>query len=109
MVGPVWWHALGKVDRGEIDRAILHPDGTLVIGLHTSAHNYAYGVTLKRVAGDRFEGTTTHRQSSVPWPVTATLYQSTEAYMLHGEWSEGSTKYQWWAVLRVVDAFPDAK
>jgi hypothetical protein len=105
MVGAVSWCALGEVTHGQIDRAILHEDGELSIGLQT--RGYKYAVNLKRQAGDRFDGTMSHKNSSVPWRVCATLYRSSDGELLFGEWSEGNKSYQWWAALHVVDRFPN--
>ncbi|MGC3972255.1 MAG: hypothetical protein QM775_34425 [Pirellulales bacterium] len=89
-----------------VPRAILRGD-SLVISSHT--RNASYEIQLRRVEGDRFQGTATgeYQGNSATAEVTAALYSNDRGYAMVGRWVEHCEEWRWWAELRVVERFED--
>jgi hypothetical protein len=109
MLGPGGWCSLADGYPGQITRAILRENKTLVIDLTCGVD--VYSVTLSRRTGDLFEGQWSCRAGGTTYTGAASgrLYESSSGRLLFGEWAEDGTRYQWWVELEVVTHFPDEK
>ena len=102
--GSVSWSAFGDAEEGDVNRAILRPNGELVLDLTT--HGYTYSVTLKENSAQEYVGDWFCRDNGVESSGTAraTLYRGPRGNMLYGSWAEDG-RYQWWAELFEVENF----
>ena len=105
MIGAVNWCATSDADHGQITRAILRDDRTLVIDMHWGG--YTYSATLTRDDERVFHGVWSCRGARDTGAVVARLHNSPDGNVLIGEWSEDGTKYHWWAQLTPVQHFDD--
>ncbi|MES1951994.1 hypothetical protein S4A8_14115 [Salinisphaera sp. S4-8] len=102
--GAVSWCAFGDAEEGDVTRAILRPNGELVLDLTTQG--YVYSVALKEKSVQEYIGNWFCLDNGVESSGTAraTLYRGTRGDMLYGSWSEDG-RYQWWVELVEVENF----
>jgi hypothetical protein len=105
MVGTVNWCATSGADHGQITRAILRDDRTLVLDMRWGG--YTYSATLTRGRESSFQGVWNCRGAADTGQVIARLYKSAGGDVILGEWSEEGRKYHWWAELTAVSRFDD--
>lgn len=108
LLGSIYWADPKHVEDAAVERAILRPNGELVIECVYQARRYT--TILKKISGNEFRGSyvTQWQGRPVNGDVACRLYTSGNQHLVLGHWEEDQ-RYYWWAELTTTEQFPDEK